>query len=137
MERYLLDTSAMIALYLDEEGASEVDDLLRRALKKSALVMASFMTFMEFFYGVWRSEGKEAALKSYLELKSLPVVRVDQTEEILVLAAEIKATHSLSLADSWVAATAIEQEAILVHKDPEFEPLSGRVELRYLPYKKS
>jgi predicted nucleic acid-binding protein len=40
--------------------------------------------------------------------------------EILDLAARLKAKGGLSVADSWIGATAIAREATLVHKDPEF-----------------
>jgi len=42
---------------------------------------------------------------------------------LLKKAAAIKAAERLSLADSWIAATAIMEEAILVHKDPKCESL--------------
>ena len=53
---------------------------------------------------------------------------------LLIRAASIKATHRLSLADAWIAATALELDATLVHKDPEFEKLLELKEER-LPYK--
>jgi predicted nucleic acid-binding protein len=40
----------------------------------------------------------------------------------------------MSLGDAWIAATALQCDAVLVHKDPEFEGLPGLVEER-LPYK--
>ncbi|HMW21732.1 MAG TPA: PIN domain-containing protein [Nitrosomonas sp.] len=46
----------------------------------------------------------------------------------------IKATHPLSIADAWIAATALELEITLVHKDPEFEHLPELLQAR-LPYK--
>ena len=42
-----------------------------------------------------------------------------------------------SFADTWIAATAIFYDAILVHKDPEFEQLESKLEMLKLPYKKS
>ena len=54
--------------------------------------------------------------------------------EILEKAAEIKARFRLSLADAWIAASALLLDAVLVHKDPEFERVDDlRQEL--LPYK--
>jgi ribonuclease VapC len=58
---------------------------------------------------------------------------VPSSETLLLKAAEFKATHSLSLADAWIAASAAEKAAIWVHKDPEFEPLDLVQEL--LPLK--
>lgn len=84
---------------------------------------------------MWKAVGKGAAHRAFLELKMLPVKKVDVADELLLTAGLIKACHPLSVADSWVAATAAIQEAILVHKDPEFEPLAGWISLKALPYK--
>ena len=46
---------------------------------------------------------------------------VHQTPELLRRAAAINAGHPLSLADAWIAASAIEQGATLIHKDPQFK----------------
>jgi predicted nucleic acid-binding protein len=40
---------------------------------------------------------------------------------VLEIASRIKAHGGLSVADSWIWATAIAYGATLVHKDPEFE----------------
>jgi predicted nucleic acid-binding protein len=41
----------------------------------------------------------------------------------------------LSVADAWIAATALSLGAILVHKDPEYEPLKNKIRQQILPYK--
>lgn len=135
MERYVLDTSALFALRDDEAGADIVEKILQDARKGKAACYASFLSFMELFYCVWRHEGRGGAMRAYLEMKMLPVESVDQEESLLILAGEIKALGGLSVIDSWVAATAVEKQARLVHKDPEFEALSSRISLISLPYK--
>lgn len=134
MNTYLLDTSALLTLRYEEEGAGEVEKILREARKGNECLI-SFMTSMEYFYSVWRGEGKTTALRAYLQLKMLPLKRIDLTESLLLLAGELKVTYPLSLADSWIAACAVDQQAILVHKDPEFEALRDRVRQKILPYK--
>ncbi|MBK9208373.1 MAG: PIN domain-containing protein [Anaerolineales bacterium] len=57
-------------------------------------------------------------------------------EALLLNAARIKSAHSLSLADSVIAAIATQHNAILIHKDPEYEQLQNVVEMEKLPYKK-
>ncbi|MEA3356768.1 MAG: PIN domain-containing protein [Candidatus Bipolaricaulota bacterium] len=47
----------------------------------------------------------------------------------------MKALYKLSLADAWIIATALREQAQLVHKDPEFEQVKERVHLLSLPYK--
>lgn len=50
-------------------------------------------------------------------------------------AARFKAHFHLSLADAPIAAFARQQQAILVHKDPEFEVLAKELTQEILPYK--
>jgi len=47
----------------------------------------------------------------------------------------LKAAYRLSFADAWIAATAMFYDAILVHKDPDFEQLEDKLKALKLPYK--
>jgi len=89
------------------------------------------MTYMEILYRIWRRLGERTGKAAYLRLKALPVRRIDVSEDLLLVAARIKAAHDLSVADAWIAATASLTRSRLVHKDPEFRPLTG--ELAMLP----
>jgi predicted nucleic acid-binding protein len=129
--RYCLDSSALLTLWNDEPGAAIVDEILRGCEKP----VISFMTVMECRYRLWKYRGRENAeeFRGYLEL--LPLGIIDTNEDILEQAIEIKANHALSVVDSWIIATAIHTNSVLVHKDPEFEQLAGQVRMLPLPYK--
>lgn len=135
-ERYLLDTSAILTLRGDEPGADDVESILRESESGEAEVCVSFMSYMEAYYRVWRVEGEELAKLMYAELLSLPVVRIDVNDNILLRAGSIKATYRLSVADAWIIASAVEVGACLVHKDHEFEQVKDIVSLIFLPYKR-
>jgi predicted nucleic acid-binding protein len=135
-EKYVLDTSAILALRSDEPGADDVESILRKADSGSVEVYVSFMTYMEAYYRVWRIEGEESAKRMYAELMALPVSGIGVTDGILLRAGAIKAVYRLSVADAWIIASAVELEASLVHKDPEFEQVQDIVSLIFLPYKK-
>lgn len=67
-----------------------------------------------------------AAIRRKLALQqclALPMQWIEYSEELLLQVAELKAGNSLSVADVWIAAAAMTQDAILVHKDPEFASL--------------
>ena len=130
MSGFLLDTSALLALRDNEPGANRISELL----SDGSPCYGSFMTLMEVFYRVWKDEGETAGREAYADCFALPVVWIHESPEILQRAAMIKATHPLSVADAWIAATALELEATLVHKDPEFEHLPELLQER-LPYK--
>lgn len=134
-DRYTLDTSAVIAYFADEPGATEVERLLTLARTRRVGLFVSFMTFMEVLYRVWRHHGEREGKVAYLRLKALPVTRLDVSEGVLLRAARIKAAHDLSVADAWIAATALATASRLVHKDPEFRSLAGAVPLFELPLK--
>lgn len=134
-ERFALDTSAIIAYFADEPGADRVEQILVEAERRTAMVHCSFMTYMEVLYQTWRRHGERTAKGAYLRLKALSLHRVDPAEELLIAASRLKATHELSVADAWIAATALITGSVLVHKDPEFRALAGELSLLELPVK--
>jgi predicted nucleic acid-binding protein len=132
MKRWLLDTSALLTLRDDEAGAERVAELLLLAQQGKAECLACFMTGMELLYRVWRDEGEAAGRLAYEQCLALPIQWVHESPELLLRAAELKALYPLSLADAWIAASALGANAILVHKDPEFDAVPVAQEpLRY------
>ncbi len=134
-DRYVLDSSAFFALFEDEDGAETVQNLLEESAKGNIAVFSSFVSYAEVFYITYQEEGKEQAQRRIKLMDRLPLTRVDSFQELGLIAGTLKAVHRISFADAWVAATAVVLGAILVHKDPEFEELEGKVELMKLPYK--
>jgi predicted nucleic acid-binding protein len=130
-ESYVFDTPALLTLWNDEEGAALVEHLIRTG----ATGYVSFRTCMEGRYRVWRNAGRNESDEFSLYLDLLPLQRMNITPRILEAAIEIKAMNSLSVCDSWIAATAFATESVLVHKDPEFEQVKNIVKLKPLPYK--
>jgi predicted nucleic acid-binding protein len=122
--RYVLDTSALLALRDDEPGAERVHRIIDATRKRHASVYVSFMTRMELLYRIAASEGEEAAAAALRLLDALPLQWVTCEPPILVEAARIKRQGGLSVADAWIAATAVLRQAVLVHKDPEFAALA-------------
>ena len=109
--RFVLDTSAIFTLIEDEEGASRVEQILKK--------------------------GDEVAMRRYAMIKQIDATIIWNADEpTLLTAAQLKASRRLSFADSIIAATAIQHNAILLHKEPEYEPLQGVVDMEILPYKK-
>jgi len=130
-DRYVLDTSALLTLIEDEVGADRVEQVLSHSQ-----VIVPWLVLLEAYYITQQEQGQAEADRRYALMKKLPAtVAWEADEPILLTAARLKAIHRLSLADSIIAAFAIRQDAILLHKDPEFEALSGQVALEAMPYK--
>ena len=116
----LLDTSALLTLRDDEPGA----DLVEQALEHPQRCYACFLSRMEVLYRVWKDENERAGRLAYEQLKALPLQWIEASEPLLEQAAGIKARHSLSVADAWIAAAALQVGATLLHKDPEFRAIA-------------
>src|SRR5438034_11791636 len=116
---FVLETSALLALRENESGSDEVAARISEAQKRKCRVLVSFMTRMELLYLIRREEGEEAAQEALRLVDSFPVEWVSCEAMILNAAAVLKAAGGLSVADSWIAATAQVHNAVLVHRDPE------------------
>jgi ribonuclease VapC len=133
MNHYLLDTSAFLTLRDNEEGVNTVADLLFQAKKNEIKCSVCFISLMELLYRVWKDENRQSGQLAYEQAQSLPIHWVHEDKKLLEKAEEINATQPLSLADAWIAVSAIQQKATLVHKDPEFAKLD--CPQLVLPYK--
>jgi predicted nucleic acid-binding protein len=122
--RWLLDTSALLALREDEGGAERVADLLQAAQIGEGRCLVCFMSRMEVLHRVWKDEGERSAHLADTQLQSLPLAWVSCSDQLLERAAAIKACHPLSVPHAWIAASAQLEGAVLVHKDPEFRSLA-------------
>jgi len=132
---YVLDTSALLTLIEDEAGADQVQELLEKAKRGEALLLVSFMSFMEVYYISLQERGQEEAQERVKLMAALPMLRVESSKSLGVQAGIFKAAHRLSVADAWIAALAQERNATLMHKDPEFEQVESTVKVVKLPYK--
>ncbi|MCX5831399.1 MAG: PIN domain-containing protein [Deltaproteobacteria bacterium] len=128
---YLLDTSALLTFIEDEEGSDRVETVLRLVG-----TLLPWPVLMETYYISLREAGRAEADRRYALIRQLPAAILwDMNEQILLTAARLKAEHHVSLADAIVAAYAIQNQAILIHQDPEFEALAGLLPMEALPYK--
>ncbi|MBI2266828.1 MAG: type II toxin-antitoxin system VapC family toxin [Armatimonadetes bacterium] len=134
-KRYVLDTSALLAYYQDEPGSKPVVEILRQAEAGKVVVYVSFMTIYEIAYLVGAAYGFVQARGTVMKMRSLPMIEPEADEQLMWKAAEIKAGGGLSVADSFIAALAAVNDAVLVHRDPEFEKARLSIRRMMLPSK--
>lgn len=132
---YMLDTSAIFTHIEEEAGYDKVEDILRLGRKGKCQIYLSFVSLAEIYYISWQEKSEDSAKELVVLVKSLPIQIIDSNERIALSAGRLKAIHRLSIADAFVAATAIDKYAILVHKDPELEVISKYTRIIALPYK--
>jgi PIN domain nuclease of toxin-antitoxin system len=117
---YVLDTSAVMAFFLDETGAEEADRILRQT-EYSCHIHA--VNWIEVFYKM-REKGNDAAARSAVdELNRYGVTVVDVAVETFRLrVAEIKIAHPfLALGDCFAIGLAGWLQGEVVTADKIFE----------------
>jgi len=128
---YLLDTSALFTFIEDENGADRVEQALNQVT-----TLVPWTVLMETYYITLQEEGQAEADRRIALIRTLKVrILWDMNESMLLTAAKLKAEYHISLADAIIAAYAIRYNAVLIHKDPEFEALTGLLRMEALPYK--
>jgi len=130
---FVLDTSAVLAVLNGEDGLETVTSLLRRAEEDLVTVYLPFMALMELEYLLLRSTTPEETRHVLALVGAWPVRQAESDEEWRHLAALVKSTAAVSVADAWNAALALRHAARLVHKDPEYEAVPQLQSLA-LPY---
>ncbi len=130
--RYVLDTSAILTLIEDEDGADRVEEILR-----SGKVLLPWTVLLEINYITRQESGETEADRRYAMLRESPVTILWNVDEQLILAASrMKARHRISFADSMILAYTLRNDAVLIHKDPEFDALAEQVAQEQLQYKR-
>lgn len=125
----VIDTEALLTFYLDEPGASNMEEILRASLNGTQECFLNIVNLAEFYYILARksrriADAKEKNLRSY----GIEIVPVED-DSLWREAARIKTYHSLSLADAFAAATAKLLKADLVTgSDKEFRGTGLKVE---------
>ncbi|MDM8548959.1 PIN domain-containing protein [Desulfobacterales bacterium HSG2] len=126
-------SSAWLTLIEDEDGADIVQELLEKSKTGDAVILVSFMSFMEVYYITLQERDVNEAQARVNLMSVLPVSRTESDTHLAILASELKAAHHLSVADAWIAALAKAENAVLVHKDPEFEQIEAVIKVMKLP----
>ena len=127
---HLLDTTALLAHFLDENGAKEVDELLGRGPDHVAVAAPTWVEFHtrlrvlvpDAAFRVTAFHQYTTVLTTFLPLDAAAAAAAIRLRE--------ETPGRLPLADALIAGTAFAAGLILVHRDPHFDPVPGLKTLR-------
>jgi ribonuclease VapC len=129
---YVLDSFALLAYLQDEPVASRIEKLLENAGKEKCRLFLSIINVGELLYITERRGGVAKAQDALALLRQLPIAVVPADEQVVFAAAHIKANYSLSYADAFVAAVALQENATILTGDPEFQNVVDLVSVEWL-----
>ena len=129
---YILDTFALLAYLQDEPVASHIEKLLENAEKGKCRLYFSLINLGELLYITERRGGVVKAQDALALIRQLPIEIISAEEQTVFAAAHIKANHPLSYANSFVVAAAIQEDAIIITGDPDFQSVEAFVKVEWL-----
>lgn len=130
MNRYLLDTTALLAHYFEEPGADRVAAILEDATAEvllCALSVTEFARRVNVLLG--DPSGARTTALEYAELAD-EVVPVDTGVAIGAFEIASDAGSRVPLVDTVIAAAAGVRDAILVHRDQHFGAIESVAQLQ-------
>lgn len=125
MRNLVLDAWAIMVWLKDRQpAAGRVRLLLEAADRREVRLAMNIVNLGEVLY--LSAKARDIAYgRRVLETLQSRVISVSAHDELVMLAATLKARHAISYADAFAVATALLQEAPLVTGDPELKVLAG------------
>jgi predicted nucleic acid-binding protein len=119
---YVFDACAVIALLNDENGADIVTRLINHAAVGTDRIFMNGVQVLEVYYDRINIKGREYAETVLESLYTSPIYIVNEiSREMIQEAGRFKTSYSMSLGDTFAAATARKFTAALVTKDKEMK----------------
>jgi len=118
---FVLDSFAVLAYFQAEDGGKRILELLNNAREDKVELVMSLINAGEVVYLTSRNRGRKTAEALLKDLRDLPITFYEASEERILAAAWIKASHAVSYADSFAITLTQELKGTLVTGDPEFE----------------
>jgi predicted nucleic acid-binding protein len=131
---YMLDASALIAFLNGEGGKPVVKDLLTQASEGDATVFMCVVNFTEVYYDRLKLKRPILVEEFLANILLLPITIIETlSKDIAFEAGRIKASHKMSLADSFLLATATAYAATVVTSDyGELEAVQQNMPIPFL-----
>jgi predicted nucleic acid-binding protein len=117
MKRFVLDASAVLAYLADQQGANEVEELLRRAVESDAAVSVPLSAWSSVCAAVWRQKGRKEGQHVLQQFCQLPLTFVELDRQGAAKAAELAAESEIPILPALSAAVASLRKATLVTAD--------------------
>jgi PIN domain nuclease of toxin-antitoxin system len=132
MKTVVVDSCAVLALFLDEPGAAKMEQLFQAASEADRPVYISAVNWAEVLYKMERKHGKAGLDTARQFERTTPLEAVPVDRDLAEAAAQLKNEHSLGLADAFAAALAKSKKAELVTADTEFKALEKEIKINWL-----
>ena len=137
IEKFVLDTSALFSLLKKEQGADRIESILVSASLAEVEASISIVSLIEIYYISVQEQSAELGDERVSILRGFPMTIEHLYDRDVKYIGDLKANYKMSFADCCIAGLTKRLDAVLVHKDPEFDSIASHIKLEALPYKKT
>jgi ribonuclease VapC len=123
----LFDSHALLKLFQKEAGHEKVARMLTQAMRSGTPVYLNVINLGEIIYSTTRAFGDQKKIEVLAHVERLGFRILPVPSDLVFRAAEYKASFSMSFADCFALASAVEHGAVLVTGDPEFRAVEHLV----------
>ena len=126
---YVFDSYALLKVFQKEEGYQKIVGLLRDVSASGGRALMNAVNYGEIIYIIKRAFGDRKKIECLAAIERLGIEILSVPNELIFRAAEYKAEFSISYADCFALASALENKAALVTGDPEFKKVEHLVKV--------
>ena len=130
--RYVFDSHALLVFFQKEQGSEVVAEILRKAVKQRQDRLISIINLGEIIYMTKRRFGDNKKVEILGRVYQLGFTVLPAPDPLVFQAAELKAEYTISYADCFALACALEHSAILVTGDPDFKKVAHLVKVQWI-----
>ena len=132
MPAYVLDASALTALFQNEPGGPRVRELIDSAIAGEDSIAMAVVNLGEVLFTLTRRRGASARREALRLVSQWPLQLVDATLELTIQAAILRAGQGMGYMDAFAAIVARNLRATLMTTDIAFERVMQLVNVEFL-----
>jgi predicted nucleic acid-binding protein len=121
---FIFDSLALLKLFQKEKGFEKIVRLLENIRRDKAVKYLNAINLGEIIYSIKREFGDSKKIEVLAAIERLDFTILPVPNALIFQAAEFKAQYSISYADCFVLASALENKAVIVTGDPEFRKIA-------------
>ena len=129
---FIFDSHALLKFFQKEKGFEKVIQILEEIEKSGVTKLINAINLGEIIYTTKREFGDQKKLEVLASIERLHFRILPISNELVFQAAEYKAQHSISYADCFTLASAVEHKAAIVTGDPEFRKVEHLVDIAWV-----
>jgi predicted nucleic acid-binding protein len=126
---FIFDSYALLRFFQKEKGYEKVIRLLEEIKRKGATKYINVINLGEIIYSTKKEFGDHQKLDVLANIERMNFNILPVSNSLVFEAAEYKAQYSISYADCFILASAIEHKAIIITGDPEFKKVEHLVDI--------